>query len=53
MVEMVKFRNVLTHFYMKVDMQRVYAYLLYAYLQNDLGLFETFHRMVRGLLPSE
>ncbi|MCD6335747.1 MAG: DUF86 domain-containing protein [Candidatus Latescibacteria bacterium] len=48
MVEMVKFRNVLTHFYMKVDMQRVYAYL-----QNDLGVFETFHRMVRGLLPSE
>ena len=48
LVEMVKFRNLLTHFYMKVDRERVYAYL-----QNDLGLFEAFHRMVLGLLPSE
>jgi len=48
MVEMVKFRNLLVHFYMKVDMERVYAYL-----QNDLWLFEAFHRMVLRLLPSE
>ena len=48
MIEMVKFRNLLTHFYMKVDMEWVYAYL-----QNDLGLFEAFQRMVLRLLPSQ
>jgi uncharacterized protein YutE (UPF0331/DUF86 family) len=48
MIEMVEFKNLLTHFYMKVDMERVYAYP-----QNDLGLFEAFQRMVLGLLPSQ
>jgi len=45
MVEMVKFRNLLTHIYLKIDMEKVYSYL-----QNDLWLFEQFQKMTLKLI---
>ncbi len=41
LVGMAKFRNVLVHLYLEVDLQRVYRYL-----QENLGDFETFARYV-------
>jgi uncharacterized protein YutE (UPF0331/DUF86 family) len=41
LVNMAKFRNVLVHLYLEVDLKRVYRYL-----QEDLGDFEAFARHV-------
>ena len=41
LVGMAKFRNVLVHLYLEVDLERVYRYL-----QEDLDDFETFARCV-------
>jgi uncharacterized protein YutE (UPF0331/DUF86 family) len=42
---MAKFRNVLVHLYLEVDLQRVYQYL-----QNDLGDFELFAQAIAEYL---
>ena len=41
LVGMAKFRNVLVHLYLEVDLERVYRYL-----QENLGDFETYARSV-------
>lgn len=45
LVGMAKFRNVLVHLYLEVDLHKVYSYL-----QNDLGDFESFARYVSDYL---
>lgn len=47
LVNMAKFRNVLVHLYLEVDLQRVYRYL-----QENLGDFETFARYVSEWLQT-
>jgi uncharacterized protein YutE (UPF0331/DUF86 family) len=47
LVGMVKFRNVLVHLYLEVDLQRVYRYL-----QENLDDFETFARYVSEWLQT-
>jgi uncharacterized protein YutE (UPF0331/DUF86 family) len=44
---MAKFRNVLVHLYLEVDLQRVYRYL-----QENLDDFETFARYVSEWLQT-
>lgn len=48
LVGMAKFRNVLTHLYLEVDLRRVYRYL-----QEDLEDFERFARYVSEWLQSQ
>jgi uncharacterized protein YutE (UPF0331/DUF86 family) len=45
LVSMAKFRNVLVHLYLEVDLKRVYRYL-----QENLNDFETFARYVSAWL---
>jgi uncharacterized protein YutE (UPF0331/DUF86 family) len=47
LVRMAKFRNVLVHLYLEVDLQRVYRYL-----QQNLDDFETFARYVSEWLQT-
>jgi uncharacterized protein YutE (UPF0331/DUF86 family) len=47
LVNMAKFRNVLVHLYLEVDLQRVYRYL-----QENLDDFETFARYVSEWLQT-
>ncbi len=47
LVGMAKFRNVLVHLYLEVDLQRVYQYL-----QENLDDFETFARYVSEWLQT-
>ena len=48
LVGMAKFRNVLVHLYLEVDLQRVYRYL-----QENLDDFETFARYVGEWLQTQ
>jgi uncharacterized protein YutE (UPF0331/DUF86 family) len=45
MTKMVRFRNLLTHVYVKINMEQVYSYL-----QNDIPLFESYQKMMLKLL---
>ena len=47
LVGMAKFRNVLVHMYLDVDLE-----LMYRYIQNNLGDFESFARYVSEYLES-
>ncbi len=47
LVDMARFRNVLVHLYLEVDLERVYRYI-----QEDLDDFETFARYVSEWLQS-
>lgn len=41
MTKMVKFRNLLTHVYVKINMEQVYSYI-----QSDIPIFEKFQKMI-------
>ena len=41
MTKMVRFRNLLTHVYVKINMEQVYSYL-----QRDIPLFENYQKMM-------
>ncbi len=45
MTKMVRFRNLLTHVYVKINMEQVYFYL-----QSDIPIFENFQKMMLKLL---
>lgn len=45
MTKMVRFRNLLTHVYVKINMEQVYFYL-----QSDIPIFENFQKMMLKLV---
>ncbi len=45
MTKMVRFRNLLTHVYVKINMEQVYSYL-----QSDIPLFEKYQRVMLKLV---
>jgi uncharacterized protein YutE (UPF0331/DUF86 family) len=45
MTKMVRFRNLLTHVYVKINMEQVYSYL-----QSDLSLFENYQKVMLKLV---